>query len=121
MLPEGLPHQQPENDYDAHHDEQVYKRIVIRHCRIISFTPRCQTTHQRLGRFQHEHEAIEKGADQAAAAYPQIAAARGGYRRRKSWAKSRLSRCKQDWEAFASRPDVAGLRPHITGRYIDRE
>src|SRR6266851_1865946 len=78
------------------------------------FSPRCQTTYQRLGRFQHEHEAIEKGADQAAAAYPQIAAARGGYRRRKSWAKSRLSRCKQDWEAFASRPDVAGLRPHIT-------
>jgi hypothetical protein len=36
LLPQGLPHQQPDNDYDAHQDEQGNKRIVIRHCRIIS-------------------------------------------------------------------------------------
>jgi hypothetical protein len=36
LLPEGLLHQQPDNDHDALQDEEVYKRIVVRHCRIIS-------------------------------------------------------------------------------------
>ena len=36
LLPEGLLHQQPDNDHDALQDEQLYKRIVIRHCKIIS-------------------------------------------------------------------------------------